>query len=135
MKRTALLTLLLASYAAILGRTAAARMFRTAGFDPLAPQPSTVESLIVAGRFADALPLATQLKASYPKEPLVSYWLARINAGLNHPIEEAEAWEAFVRVSLQPTDACPAWPDAYRRAGRLEASRAAAERCDELIGR
>lgn len=135
MRRTVLLALLLATDAAVLGHTAASRAFRSAGFDPLAPQPSAVESLTVAGRFADALPLATQLRRTYPKEPLVAYWLARINAGLNRPAEEADAWEAFVSLSSEPIDACPAWPDADRRAGRQERAVAAAERCDELVGR
>ncbi len=127
--------LLLAVYAAVLGRTAAARLVRAGGFDPLAPQAAAVETLVVAKRFAQALPLAVQLQQAYPREPLVAYWLARIHHGLNRPAEEADAWEAYVRLSSEPLDACPAWPDAYRRSARPDLEREAAHRCLELTRR
>lgn len=132
MNRDALLVVLLVAYGAVLGQGAAGRVVGQTRFDPLAPRPRLVEQFIVAGRFADALPLATELHAMYPAEPLVSYWLARIEHELNQPRAEAEAWEDYVRLSNAPAEACPAWPDAYTHLGDTARARAALERCEAL---
>ena len=84
MSRSTLLVALLAAYAAVF-LPGAVRTFGAASFDPLQPRPRAVEELLVAKRFADALPLATELRGAFPSEPLPAYWLARINAGLQKP--------------------------------------------------
>src|SRR2546423_5112521 len=48
-------------YGAALGRGQAGRLFGPKVLDPFAPRSKTVEQLIVAARFADALPLAAEL--------------------------------------------------------------------------
>ena len=132
MTRTKLLIALLVLYVAVLGRGQAERLFVPRHLDPFAPRPKAVEQLIVARRFAEALPLAAELHANYPHEPLVSYWLATVNHGLNRAPAEAAAWTDFVRVSKAPGDACPAWPEALSRAGQVEQARGAFDRCREL---
>ena len=129
MNRTVLLTALLAVYVGFLGRGAIAGLVTASRFDPLASQPASVEQLIVARRFADALARATDLHARYPTEPLVSFWLAQINHGLGQPRAEADAWDDYVRWSKAPAEACPAWPAAHARLGDDARAQAASERC------
>ena len=129
MNRTVLLTALLAVYLVFFGRGAIAGLVTAGRFDPIASQPASVEQLLVAGRFADALPRATDLHVRFPTEPLVSYWLARINHGLDRPRAEADAWEEYVRWSNAPAEACPAWPATYARLGEDARAQAASERC------
>ena len=132
MNRTVLLTALLAAHALVLGRGAVAGLVSASRFDPLAAQPASVEQLIVARRFADALPRANDLHTRYPDEPLVAYWLATINHGLDQPRAEASAWEDYVRTSKAPAEACPAWPDAYARLGDRARAQTASTRCREF---
>ena len=124
-----MLAALCAAYAAVLMPPGTWRLTGASPFDPLAPRPREVEELIVAGRFADALPIAAELQRAYPEEPLVAFWTAAINRGLDRPEAEAAAWETYVQRSHAPADACPAWPEAYARLGQLDRARAAAERC------
>jgi hypothetical protein len=133
--RTTLLIAVLLAYGVVLGRGQSGRLFGRTPLDPFAPRPKAVEQLIVAGRFADALPLAVELQASYPDEPLVVYWLARINHMLGRPSAEAVAWHDYVRLSKAPADACPAWPEALIHAGHVDEARAASDRCVELLRR
>jgi hypothetical protein len=100
--------------------------------DPFDSRPRAVEQLVVAGRFADALPLAIELQSTYPGEPLVSFWLATINHGLDRPLAEALAWGEYVRTSAAPAEACPHWAEAYTRAGREDEAETASRRCAEL---
>ena len=129
MTRTLVLAAVCAAYAAVLMPPSTWRLTGASPFDPLSPRPREIEELIVAGRFADALPIAVELQRAYPEEALVAYWLAAINRGLARPDAEAAAWEVYVRRSHAPAEACPAWPDAYTRLGQLDRARAAAERC------
>ena len=134
MTRSTLLVALLAAYAAVF----LPRALRTSGradFDPLQPRPRAVEELIVAKRFADALPLAMELRAAFPDESLVAYWLARINGGLQRPQAEADAWDAYVALSKAPAEACPHWPRALSQANLQDRARAATERCAALLSR
>jgi predicted Zn-dependent protease len=133
MNRTVALTVVLALYIAVLGRGPMGRLFGRSGFDPLAPRPAAVEQLIVAGRFDEALPLARALRAGYPDEPLVSYWLATINHRLARWQDEADAWADYVRTSAAPREACPAWHDALARSGDDVRARTAAARCEEMM--
>jgi hypothetical protein len=132
LNRTTLFIAVLALYGAVLGRSPGARLFGPKALDPFAPRPKTVEQLIAAARFADALPLAVELRANYPDEPLVAYWLATINHAVGRPETEAAAWGEYVRLSKAPADACPAWPDALTRAGAIDQARTASDRCAEL---
>lgn len=132
MTRTTLLIALLVLYGAVLGRSQVERVLAPRPLDPFAARPKAVEELVVAGKFAHALPLAIELETAYPDEPLVSYWLATINHGLGRAQDEAAAWDHYVRVSKAPGDACPAWPDAYARAGHRAQAQAAADRCAEF---
>lgn len=130
--RTISLIALLVAYGAVLGRAPVARLLGPHPLDPFAPRPQRVEELLVAHKFADALPLVDELRVGYPDEPLLSYWLATINHGLDRPQAEASAWDDYMRLSKAPADACPAWPEAHARAGHPAKSRTAAERCAEL---
>jgi hypothetical protein len=131
--RSVLLIVLLGGYAAVLGRGAVDRALGRRGFDPLAPQPSAVEQLIVAGRFADARPLALELCASFPDEPAVWWWLATIDHHLPRSADEAEAWTHYMHTSAAPAEACPAWPDALAKSGDTTAAQAARARCQILL--
>ena len=135
MTRTAPLAAMLALYVAVLGRGPMGRLLGGSGFDPLAPRPSAVEQLIAADRPAEALPLARELRAAYPDEPLVFYWLATINHRLARWSDEADAWAEYVRTSAAPMEACPAWPDARARSGDQTRASAAAARCEEIARR
>jgi len=135
LRRTTLFIALLVLYGAALGRGQAGRLFGPKVLDPFAPRSKTVEQLIVAARFADALPLAAELHTNYPDEPLGPYWLATINHALGRPGAEAAAWGEYVRLSKAPGDACPAWPEALMRAGQIDQARTASDRCVELLRR
>jgi len=128
--RTALIAALFLTYAAVILRVPA--WGSGAKFDPLDRRPHRVESLIVAGRFDEALPLAVELRRNFPNEPEPAFWLATIQSGLGRGEAEADAWEEYARLSSEPLDACPAWPDAYARLGRADSALATYERCAAL---
>jgi hypothetical protein len=135
MTRTTPLAAVLALYVAVLGRGPMGRLLGQSGFDPFAPRPSAVEQLIVAGRYAEALPLALELRGGYPDEPLIFYWLATINHRLARWQDEGDAWADYVRTSAAPREACPAWPEARARSGDEARASAAAARCAEIARR
>jgi hypothetical protein len=81
-------------------------------FDPLATRCRTVEQLIVARQFREALPLALELRGSFPDEPQVSYWLASIHHGLGDTAAEARACQDYVRLTALPASgACASLQD------------------------
>jgi tetratricopeptide (TPR) repeat protein len=125
-RRTLVFVLLLGAYGVVLGGWTTRR---PAAFDPLAPQPHAIEQLIVAGKFAEALPQVEALGQRYPHEGLVSLWLARAHHGLGHWRSEAAAWEEVVRWWPAPQESCPFLPEAYERAGDEARALAAFERC------
>jgi tetratricopeptide (TPR) repeat protein len=131
--RTLLITALLLAYAAMMLGVPA----RGTGskLDPLDPRPHRVESLIVAQRFADALPLGLELRRNFPDAPEAAYWLGTIQHGLGRFAAAAEAWEEYARLTPEPADACPAWPEAYARSGRLDRALTIYERCATLDSR
>jgi len=128
--RSLLLLTAIVVYAAALGRQPGAGA--STGFDPLAARPHAIERLIVAGRFAEALPQVIALRDSYPREPLVLMWLARARHGVGDWRAEAEAWEAYQRLSPVPAESCPALPEAYERLREADAALSAYERCAQF---
>jgi len=125
--RTLLLGALLLAYAAVVFRVPARGA--ASKFDPLDRRPHRVESLIVGARYAEALPLALELRRNFPNDPEPAFWLATIQRGLGRTGAEVEAWEDYARLSPEPLDACPAWPEAYTRIGRGDRALAIYERC------
>ena len=115
MKRTALLLMLLAAYAAATARLAG--VGAADRLDAVAPPSRFVEQALGERRFADALPVALELQHVYPDEPLPAYWLAAIFRGLDRPRDEIDAWDTFIRVSASPAQACPGLAQAYERTG------------------
>jgi Flp pilus assembly protein TadD len=132
MKRTLVLLTLGAAYAVTLGGVPGAAWRSRGRFDPLAPRPHAIEKLIVARRYREALPLVTALHENYPREPIVTLWLARVRGELADWSGAADAWEEYLRLSPSPLSACPALPDAYDRLGRVDRAVNAYERCAEL---
>jgi tetratricopeptide (TPR) repeat protein len=131
-RRALLLAALLAIYGAFAFRGAVRGIVQRGAFDPLLPFGRTVELAIGEKRFAEALPAALELQQAYPSEPLVTYWLAQIHHGLEHPAAEAEMWERYMALSSAPAEACPALPLAYGRLRRMDQAVSAFERCARL---
>jgi tetratricopeptide (TPR) repeat protein len=131
-RRVALLLVLLGLYAAFLERRLSPA--GAVGLDPVSPRAREVEHAIAAERHADALPLALELEASYPREPLVAYWLALIYQGLGRGADEVAAWERFITLGAAPEEACPGLADARARHAGVDAEQGlrAYERCAEL---
>ena len=128
MKRSHLLVLLLAGYAAVFLRVPALGRWREV-FDPLDARPRQVETAVETGHFADALPVALELRTVHAREPLLAYWLAEIYRGLDRSREEAAAWETYVRLSSTPDEACPSMPEAYARLGDASVALQRFEQC------
>jgi tetratricopeptide (TPR) repeat protein len=85
-----------------------------------------------AGHWEKALAPTRALVDHFPTQQVYSDRLARIYFNLSKPVEEAAAWEQFVRSSSTPEDACPAIGQAYLRAGKRDASLNAFERCRDF---
>lgn len=130
MKRAALFVVLLAVYAAFLGRRVDSD--DVPRMDAVGPRAREVEAAIAAKRFADALPVALELQDAYPLEPVVSLWLTSIYRGLDRAPEEAAAWERFIALGSTPAEACPGLADAYARIGKGEQGIRTYERCVAL---
>jgi tetratricopeptide (TPR) repeat protein len=116
-------------YAAVFVRVPASGLRLRPVFDPFEPRPRLVEQLIVAKQYAKALPMAQELRASFPNEPQIASDLATIFRGLNDSRAEAVAWEDYLRASGAPAVACPSLPEAYRRDGDLQQALRSFERC------
>jgi tetratricopeptide (TPR) repeat protein len=126
--RGAVLAVLLGAYAGVF---AAPHVLapRTAAFDALTAHGRQIEAAIADTRFAEALPVALDLRQAYRSDPQILYWLGEIYHGLNRPREEAGAWEAYLLVSSAPWAACPAVAEVYERLGESARALAAYERC------
>jgi tetratricopeptide (TPR) repeat protein len=127
--RVVLWGLLLVVYVAVLGRISAGDDAR---MDPMTVRPRAVESAIAEGRFADALPIVTELSRLHPDEPLVAYWSAAIYRGLGRHQDEVAAWERLVALSPTSEAACPSLGEAFERAGDRAAAVRAQQRCVDL---
>jgi tetratricopeptide (TPR) repeat protein len=128
-RRTFVLLALFAVYLATALRGVVGELARRGRFDPFLPLARTVERRVEEGRFAEALPMAADLDRTYPREPQIAFWLARIHFGLHDTAREIDAWESYMRDSPAPGEACPALPEAYERAGRGDDGLRAYERC------
>jgi tetratricopeptide (TPR) repeat protein len=109
------------------------------GEAPTSGEEPDVEQWILAsrdefagGRWAAALGPTRALVERFPSQQVYSDRLARIYFHLGKPVEEAAAWEQFVKSSSTPQDACPALAQAYERAGDRDASLQAFERCRDF---
>lgn len=85
-----------------------------------------------AGKWGLALTPTQALVDRFPTQQVYSDRLARIYFHLDKPVEEAAAWEQFVKSSSTPEDACPALAQAYVRAGDRAQSMKAFERCRDF---
>ena len=121
----AILVVLAVAYAAIF----VPNPFRRRGFDPLGSRPRIVEKLISARQFSQALPLAQELRRSFPNEAQVAFWVASIHHGLGDSQAEASALEDYARLSSTLAGSCPALPAAYARLGDGPRAVAVYERC------
>jgi tetratricopeptide (TPR) repeat protein len=131
-KRTLLLLSLLAAYAWTALQGVVLDAVHRHRFDPFLPLARRLEQRVEERRFGDALPLALELERSYPDEPLIQYWIGRIQNGLGDRRAESAAWERYVSVSSTPEEACPAWPEALAATGRADAALTAYTRCADF---
>lgn len=129
-KRVLLLVVLLGAYGVFLERRLSPE--GPAGLDVVSPRARQVEHAIAAGRFADALPIALELEASYSGEPLVVYWLALTYHGLGRFADETAAWERFITLGAAPEEACPELANAYALTGDDDGGVRAYARCAGL---
>ena len=77
-----------------------------AGNAPLETDLRRTDALLAGGRADDALAILLPLRDMHPTDALLDRQLARTYAALRRPDEEAAAWEAFLRKSPAPADAC-----------------------------
>jgi len=96
--RTALLLTLLAAYVATIVRPA---LVAGGGFDAVGPASRYVELAIGEHRYAEALPVALDLRRAHTGEPLVAYWLVTIYQGLGRTVDARAARDDFERLSGQ----------------------------------
>src|SRR5262249_6786290 len=129
---TAIIVALFLAYLAFVARIPSPGFRGHQAFARLAPRPHEVERFIVAKEYAAALPLALELRRSFPDEPQLMYWTAVIQQGLNDWSAEAKAWEEYVRASPTPEEACPALPEAYSHLGAASQALTAYERCSRF---
>ena len=129
MTRAVLFAVLLGAYGAFVGRQCASE--RSTRMDVVGARAREVEQAIASARFSAALPVALELRETYPDEPLVELWLAAVYRGLDRPRDEAASWERFIVLGSAPAEACPGLADAYARA---DGSRAVAsyQRCVDM---
>ena len=96
MARAALLLALLTAYAAAIARPA---LVAGSKFDAVSPEARFVELTIGEQRFADALPVALELRRLHPGEPLAAYWLGTIYQGLGRTADARTAWNDFEQLA------------------------------------
>jgi predicted Zn-dependent protease len=96
---------------------------------PLEAEMRRTDALLAEGRSTEALSVLLLLRDAHPTEALLDRQVARAYAGLNRPTEEAEAWEAFLRKSPAPADACLRLGELFRKSGEPARFVAAAQQC------
>ena len=96
---------------------------------PLEAEMRRTDALLAEGRSTEALSGLLLLRDAHPTEALLDRQVARAYAGLNRPAEEAEAWEAFLRKSPAPADACLRLGELFRKSGEPARFVAAAQQC------
>ena len=100
-------------------------------FDPLDARGREVERAIEEQRFADALPIATDLQSAHPADPVIAFWLAEIEDGLGRFAAAGDRWARVLDLTHEVDAACPAMPEAYAHAGLSSQALKAYERCAE----
>ena len=98
-------------------------------FEPLDARGREAETAIEERRFSDALPVVRDLAREHASDPVIAYWLAEVQRGLDHPREESAAWEHVLELTASADFACPALPESYTRAGDGAQALRAYERC------
>jgi tetratricopeptide (TPR) repeat protein len=92
----------------------------------------TSRDLFSAEDWTAALVPTLALVDRFPTQQVYAERLANIYRRLDKPVEEASAWEQFVKSAATPQDACPALPRAYQRAGDHTRALLAFERCRDF---
>jgi hypothetical protein len=133
-KQTLVIIVLALAYGVALGGLPHAGGRTAPAFDPLAPRPHAIELLIVGRRFAEAVPLVAELRASYPREPLVAEWQARAFAGVGRSQDAVAAWGEYLSLGGAVEDTCPSLPDALERLGHAADASAAQASCEPPLG-
>lgn len=83
----------------------------------------------VAQDFDGALEPTLELVEALPGQPMYLERLARTYQALGRTEDEARTWEEFVDASAVPIEACPMWPQAYRKLGDHAAALERYQRC------
>jgi tetratricopeptide (TPR) repeat protein len=94
-----------------------------------------VSRLLARGKFAEALPLALDNRARYPNQGTAAWQVARVYEGLGAPLDEAAAWEEYLRQSAPTSDACLRLSDVYHQLGQPTEVVATVNRCLTLDDR
>lgn len=129
--RAVLLFALATAYALTLARTA--RPPDAEGrADLLSPQGRAIERALAEGRHVEALALTQELKRLFPRDPFMAFLLATVYHALDQPVDEAAAWEEYVRTSDAPAEACPAIGLVYERVGTRDRALEHFRRCVAL---
>ena len=94
-----------------------------------------VERLIAARELAGALPLALENRTRYPGDPVAAWHVARVYQGLGALVDEASAWEVYLRKSPPTSDVCLRLSDVYHELAQPAQVVATADRCLALDDR
>jgi tetratricopeptide (TPR) repeat protein len=126
--RRLILALLFLGYAAVFVRLPSVGR-AAAPFDPLDRRGREVERAIEERRFAEALPIALDLRHAHDADPVIAHWLAEIYRGLGRSADESQSWERVLALTRLADAACPDLPESYARAGDRVRALDAYERC------
>jgi tetratricopeptide (TPR) repeat protein len=77
----------------------------------------------------DALLLTEKLHKAYPQNHIYIEQLANLYHQMERYQEEAQSWEAYLKFSPTPVEACPQIGQAYRSQGLLKETLDACQRC------
>ena len=101
-------------------------------FEAAARLQDRIATLIRARKFQEALPLSERILKEFPHNPVYLRRTAELHDQLGNYAAEVQLWEAFMRVSPTPGEACPDLGYAYQKLGRGGDAIGAFERFVEL---